>query len=118
MRPEELGTGAEVACAVSAEAMSRFTRAPRSKHWAARKTTGPEFDIPAPDVGTNAQIMVWIMDTFMNVVGFDEKNAVRRVVTGKTITSGGSHGRDTATGMGIVHCVVEWAKDRRFDLNG
>ena len=48
---------------------------------------GPEFDIPAPDVGTNAQMMVWIMDTYMNVVGFGEKNAVRRVVTGKTISS-------------------------------
>jgi glutamate dehydrogenase (NAD(P)+) len=79
---------------------------------------GPEFDIPAPDVGTNAQTMVWIMDTYMNVVGFNEKNAMRRVVTGKTIASGGSYGRESATGQGVVHCITEWAKDRRFNLNG
>jgi glutamate dehydrogenase (NAD(P)+) len=79
---------------------------------------GPEFDIPAPDVGTNAQTMVWIMDTYMNVVGFHEKNAMRRVVTGKTIAAGGSYGRETATGQGVVHCITEWAKDRRFNLNG
>ncbi|HVV16365.1 MAG TPA: Glu/Leu/Phe/Val dehydrogenase [Polyangia bacterium] len=79
---------------------------------------GPEYDIPAPDVGTNGQIMVWMMDTYMNVVGFSDKNANRRVVTGKTLASGGSHGRETATGQGIVHCVAEWARDRRFDLNG
>ncbi|HEY2747794.1 MAG TPA: Glu/Leu/Phe/Val dehydrogenase, partial [Polyangia bacterium] len=79
---------------------------------------GPEFDIPAPDVGTTAQMMVWIMDTYMNVVGSGEKNAQRRVVTGKTIASGGSYGRESATGAGTVHCIVEWAKDRRFNLNG
>jgi glutamate dehydrogenase (NAD(P)+) len=58
------------------------------------------------------------MDTYMNVIGFNEKNAVRRVVTGKTITSGGSYGRETATGAGVVHCITEWARGRRFDLNG
>jgi glutamate dehydrogenase (NAD(P)+) len=79
---------------------------------------GPEYDIPAPDVGTNGQIMVWMMDTYMNVVGFNDKNANRRVVTGKTLASGGSFGRETATGQGIVHCISEWARDRRFDLNG
>jgi glutamate dehydrogenase (NAD(P)+) len=79
---------------------------------------GPEYDIPAPDVGTNSQIMVWMMDTYMNVVGFSDKNANRRVVTGKTLASGGSHGRESATGQGIVHCITEWARDRRFDLNG
>src|SRR3954471_19061218 len=79
---------------------------------------GPEYDIPAPDVGTNGQIMVWMMDTYMNGVGFGDKNANRRVVTGKTLSSGGSHGRETATGQGIVHCITEWARDRRFELNG
>jgi len=58
------------------------------------------------------------MDTYMNVVGFADKNANRRVVTGKTLASGGSHGRETATGQGIVHCITEWSRDRRFDLNG
>ncbi len=79
---------------------------------------GPEYDIPAPDVGTNGQIMVWMMDTYMNVVGFTDKNANRRVVTGKTVASGGSLGREMATGQGVVHCIAEWARDHRFDLNG
>ncbi len=95
--------------------LERITR--RYTH-ALGNNIGPEFDVPAPDVGTNAQTMVWIMDTYMNVVGFNEKNAVRRVVTGKTITSGGSYGRETATGQGLVHCVVQWAEDHKFNLNG
>jgi glutamate dehydrogenase (NAD(P)+) len=95
--------------------LERITR--RYTH-ALGSNIGPEFDIPAPDVGTNGQTMVWIMDTYMNVVGFGEKNAMRRVVTGKTIASGGSYGREAATGQGLVHCVTEWARDRRFNLNG
>ncbi len=95
--------------------LERITR--RYTH-ALGSNIGPEFDIPAPDVGTNAQTMVWVMDTYMNVVGFHEKNAMRRVVTGKTIAAGGSYGRDTATGQGVVHCITEWARDRRFNLNG
>src|SRR6478736_4583726 len=95
--------------------LERITR--RYTH-ALGSNIGPEFDIPAPDVGTNAQTMVWIMDTFMNVVGFDQKNAMRRVVTGKTISAGGSYGREAATGSGTIHCLTEWAKDRRFNING
>jgi glutamate dehydrogenase (NAD(P)+) len=95
--------------------LERITR--RYTH-ALGSNIGPEFDIPAPDVGTNAQMMVWIMDTYMNVVGFGEKNAMRRVVTGKTVISGGSYGRESATGTGVVHCITEWARDRRFNLNG
>jgi glutamate dehydrogenase (NAD(P)+) len=94
--------------------LERITR--RFTH-ALGSNIGPEYDIPAPDVGTNGQTMVWMMDTYMNVVGFTDKNANRRVVTGKTLASGGSHGRESATGQGIVHCITEWARDRRFDLN-
>jgi glutamate dehydrogenase/leucine dehydrogenase len=79
---------------------------------------GPEWDIPAPDVGTDGQVMVWMMDTYMNVAGYNDKNAVRRVVTGKTIASGGSHGRSEATGLGLVYCIEEWAKDNKFSLDG
>jgi glutamate dehydrogenase (NAD(P)+) len=79
---------------------------------------GPEWDIPAPDVGTNEQTMVWMMDTYMNVVGQSEKNAVRGVVTGKSVTSGGSYGRREATGQGLVHCITEWASDTNFNLDG
>ncbi len=79
---------------------------------------GPEFDIPAPDVGTNEQTMVWMMDTYMNIVAQRERNSVRGVVTGKSVTSGGSYGRREATGQGVVHCITEWAKDKNFNLDG
>jgi glutamate dehydrogenase/leucine dehydrogenase len=98
--------------------MSEIERITRRFTHALGSNIGPEYDIPAPDVGTNGQIMVWMMDTYMNVVGFTDKNANRRVVTGKTLASGGSHGRESATGQGIVHCISEWARDNRFDLNG
>jgi glutamate dehydrogenase (NAD(P)+) len=98
--------------------MSEIERITRRFTHALGSNIGPEYDIPAPDVGTNSQIMVWMMDTYMNVVGSADKNANRRVVTGKTLGSGGSHGREAATGQGIVHCITEWARDKRFDLNG
>jgi glutamate dehydrogenase (NAD(P)+) len=79
---------------------------------------GPEYDIPAPDVNTNSQTMVWMMDTYMNIVGAGDRNTVRGVVTGKSVSSGGSHGRAEATGQGVVHCITEWAKDRNFNLDG
>ncbi|MBK9070801.1 MAG: Glu/Leu/Phe/Val dehydrogenase [Myxococcales bacterium] len=79
---------------------------------------GPEWDIPAPDVGTNEQTMVWMMDTYMNIVGQHEKNSVRGVVTGKSVTSGGSRGRRQATGQGVVHCITEWAADKHVNLDG
>ena len=95
--------------------MMRITR--RFTH-ALGNNIGPNYDIPAPDMGTNAQTMVWIMDTYMNSVDHSQKNAQRAVVTGKTLTCGGSPGRDKATAQGAVHCLTEWAKDNRFDLEG
>jgi glutamate dehydrogenase (NAD(P)+) len=79
---------------------------------------GPEYDIPAPDVNTNSQTMVWMMDTYMNIVGAGDRNTVRGVVTGKSVSSGGSHGRAEATGQGVVHCITEWARDKSFNLDG
>ena len=79
---------------------------------------GPDYDIPAPDVGTNAQTMVWMMDTYLAFADNMNRGEARGVVTGKTLSAGGSHGREAATGQGIVHCITEWARDRRFDLNG
>ncbi|MEM9730868.1 MAG: Glu/Leu/Phe/Val dehydrogenase [Myxococcota bacterium] len=79
---------------------------------------GPSHDIPAPDVGTNARTMVWVMDTYMNTGPTYEKNDQRAVVTGKTINSGGSEGREKATGQGVVHCIKEWARDNRYELEG
>jgi glutamate dehydrogenase (NAD(P)+) len=79
---------------------------------------GPEHDIPAPDMGTNSQVMDWMMDTYVSFADSQNRGIALGVVTGKSIACGGSQGREQATGQGIVHCITEWARDRRFDLNG
>ncbi len=79
---------------------------------------GPETDIPAPDVGTDAKTMAWAMDTYMNTVGSISKQAVKGVVTGKPVAAGGTLGREKATGQGVVHCITEWAEDKGFNLGG
>ncbi len=72
---------------------------------------GPEKDIPAPDVGTNEQIMAWIMDTYSMKMGY----AVPSVVTGKPISIGGSLGRKEATGRGCVSVVLEALRMKQWD---
>ncbi len=59
---------------------------------------GPEQDVPAPDMGTDAQVMAWIMDTYSMMHG----HSVPAVVTGKPVTIGGSSGRIEATGRGVT----------------
>jgi len=61
---------------------------------------GPERDIPAPDIGTNEQIMAWVMDTYSMHV----RQATTAVVTGKPLDLGGSQGRKQATGRGLMIC--------------
>jgi glutamate dehydrogenase (NAD(P)+) len=73
---------------------------------------GPEKDIPAPDVNTNAQIMAWMMDTYSMHVGY----TVPGVVTGKPISLGGSEGRNEATARGTVYCIVEAARHLGIEL--
>ena len=67
---------------------------------------GPESDIPAPDVGTNPQVMAWIMDTYSMGKGY----SVPAVVTGKPIELGGSKGRFEATGRGCLISTILAAK--------
>ncbi|HEV7677085.1 MAG TPA: Glu/Leu/Phe/Val dehydrogenase [Candidatus Dormibacteraeota bacterium] len=64
---------------------------------------GPESDIPAPDVNTNAQVMAWIMDT----VSMEQGYSVPAVVTGKPLDIGGSEGRPAATGRGVTIVALE-----------
>lgn len=64
---------------------------------------GPDKDVPAPDVGTDSQVMAWIMDTYSQQVGY----AVQGVVTGKPLVIGGSLGREEATGRGVVNVTIE-----------
>jgi glutamate dehydrogenase (NAD(P)+) len=100
---------------VSTEELKRVTR--RFIH-ALGSNIGPETDIPAPDVGTDSRTMAWAMDTYMNTVGHISKQAVKGVVTGKPVASGGTLGREKATGQGVVHCITEWAEEHDFDLGG
>ncbi len=64
---------------------------------------GPEIDVPAPDVGTDEQIMAWMMDTYSQFRGYSTPG----IVTGKPIGIGGSLGRTEATGRGVVYCIME-----------
>ena len=75
---------------------------------------GPDSDIPAPDVGTNAQTMAWIMDTVSMHRGY----SVPGVVTGKPIAIGGSVGRSDATGQGVVYTIADAARRLGFELAG
>jgi glutamate dehydrogenase (NAD(P)+) len=73
---------------------------------------GPDKDVPAPDVGTDAQIMAWIMDTYSQQVGY----AVPGVVTGKPISIGGSLGREEATGRGVVYVTQEVLRHLKLSI--
>ncbi len=75
---------------------------------------GPEKDIPAPDVGTNAQVMAWMMDAYSSYVG----HTVTSVVTGKPLSIGGSAGREEATGRGVALVAREMARRTGITLSG
>jgi len=75
---------------------------------------GERSDIPAPDIGTNAQTMAWIMDTFSMQKGY----TVPGVVTGKPVDLGGSLGRVEATGRGVIVATEEDAKTMNMNLGG
>jgi glutamate dehydrogenase (NAD(P)+) len=87
---------------------------------------GPDYDIPAPDVNTNSQIMAWMADTYASL----DKNGMNsldsmRVFTGKPVEIGGSLGREKATGQGVVDTLVELlptlkipVQNMRFSLIG
>jgi glutamate dehydrogenase (NAD(P)+) len=66
----------------------------------------PHSDIPAPDMGTNEQVMAWMMDTYSMTVGY----SVPAIVTGKPINIGGSQGRTEATGRGVIIAMMEALK--------
>ncbi len=74
---------------------------------------GPETDIPAPDLGTNEQVMAWLMDTYSQHVG----HAVPAVVTGKPPALGGSIARREATGRGLMFLLPQAAAAVELDPN-
>ncbi len=74
---------------------------------------GVNRDIPAPDLGTNSQTMAWMMDAFSQIHGHTPG-----IVTGKPVELGGSVGRDSATGRGVVYVTREAANDLGMDPTG
>jgi glutamate dehydrogenase (NAD(P)+) len=77
------------------------------------RNIGPNLDVPAPDVGSDAQIMAWIQDEYSKVYGYSPA-----VVTGKPIVTGGTPGREEATGRGMAIVLEAYAKDRGENLVG
>ena len=75
---------------------------------------GHDKDVPAPDVGTNAQVMAWVMDQYSIGIG----HAVPGVVTGKPLALGGSLGRDSATGRGVVEAALLVCQANGTSLEG
>lgn len=74
---------------------------------------GPDTDIPAPDVYTNARIMGWMMDEYSSIV----RHRAPAVITGKPIELGGSLGREDATGRGAYYCIKELEKRKGWQPN-
>lgn len=75
---------------------------------------GPDTDIPAPDVNTNAQTMAWIMDTYSMQKGY----TVTTIVTGKPLNIGGAEGREDATARGIQYVIQEACREKNIALAG
>jgi len=75
---------------------------------------GPNMDIPAPDMGTDARVMAWIMDTY----SMHRDYSVPGVVTGKPVEIGGSLGRYEATGRGVLYVAMEACRQRGISLEG
>jgi len=73
---------------------------------------GPQHDIPAPDAGTDAQVMSWILDTYSMMVGYQALG----VVTGKPVTLGGSVGREEATGRGLMNVLRKFLATQNKSL--
>src|SRR2546421_8956418 len=78
--------------------MGEVGRVPRRYTAELIEFIGPEKDVPAPDMGTNEQVMAWMMDTY----SMHLRQTVTAVVTGKPVNMGGSRGRREATGRGLM----------------
>ncbi len=108
------GAKGAVACEPGALSQNELERLTRRYASEISLLIGPEKDIPAPDVGTNPQVMAWIMDTYSMNKGY----SVLGVVTGKPIGLGGSRGRFEATGRGCIICAQLAGKRLGISLEG
>ncbi len=104
----------------SAYSSAELQRVVRRFTHALGSNIGPEHDIPAPDVGTNSQMMDWLMDTYANMSGPNNRQMVKGVVTGKSLATGGSVGREEATGRGVLYALRHWCGEtgERLDSLG
>ncbi|MBX7230542.1 MAG: Glu/Leu/Phe/Val dehydrogenase [Bdellovibrionales bacterium] len=75
---------------------------------------GPDKDIPAPDVGTDSQVMAWMLDTYSLESGYSQTG----VVTGKPVEIGGSAGRESATGLGVVYVAQRALETQKKKISG
>jgi glutamate dehydrogenase (NAD(P)+) len=75
---------------------------------------GPNQDIPAPDAGTDGQVMAWILDTYSMMVGYQALG----VVTGKPVSVGGSVGREEATGRGVMNILRKFLATQNKQIDG
>jgi glutamate dehydrogenase (NAD(P)+) len=99
---------------LSSDELMRLTRRFTS---ALGENIGPDYDIPAPDVGTNAQVMAWMADTYMNLCEPSMRQGGEGVVTGKPLEFGGSEGREKATGQGLVYILDELLDELGLDVS-
>lgn len=102
-----------VICNAGELSRSELERLTRGYVRAISDMVGPEKDIPAPDVATNAQVMAWFMDEFSKIRGYN----VPGVVTGKPVSVGGSLGRTQATGYGVSVIVQKTCEALGLDIS-
>ena len=108
------GAKGGVICDPSKMSKSELERVTRRYTAALSDWFGPERDIPAPDIGTNEQVMAWVMDTYSMHV----RQATTAVVTGKPLDLGGSRGRREATGRGVMICCNKAIEQLRMKRDG
>jgi glutamate dehydrogenase (NAD(P)+) len=108
------GAKGGVICDPSKMSKSELERVTRRYTAALSDWFGPERDVPAPDIGTNEQVMAWVMDTYSMHV----RQATTAVVTGKPLDLGGSRGRREATGRGVMICCDKAIEQLRMKREG
>lgn len=97
----------------SAEELERITR---RFTYSLGCNIGPEYDIHSPELNSNAQIMAWMLDTYLSTIPPHERNRCQHVAIGKPVALGGCPDRDKAVGMGLLFVLEQWAKEAGLDL--
>ncbi|MGD9503595.1 MAG: Glu/Leu/Phe/Val dehydrogenase [Syntrophobacteraceae bacterium] len=108
------GAKGGVVCNPKELSLAEIERITRRYTWEIAPLIGPDMDIPAPDVYTNAQVMAWVMDTYSILKGY----TVPGVVTGKPLSIGGSPGREEATARGCIYTILEACKEKGVNIEG